>query len=115
MIVTKSPIINKYLWSLSVEMQNSNEKMALLLAKEEAVSIAAILTDSKYESGFLINIIDRKLRTLDAIVDYTQPQIPRLVTTAHDLLSEEWMTVEEIEDEKTRCNRILETLKKESE
>ena len=110
MIVTKSPIINKYLWSLSVEMQNSNEKLAINLAITEAVSIAAILTDSKYETGLLIHIIDRKLRTLNAVVDYTQPQIPRLVTTAHDLLHEEWMTVEEIDAEEKRCNRIVETL-----
>tara|TARA_Y100001938_G_C7732094_1_gene255161 strand:+ start:71 stop:355 length:285 start_codon:yes stop_codon:yes gene_type:complete len=90
--MTKSPIINKYLRSLFRSAEKNNEKLALLLAKEEAVSIAAILTDSKYETSFLIHIIERKLRIIDEVVDYTQPQIPRLVTTAQDLLSEKWIT-----------------------
>ena len=90
--MTKSPIINKYLRILFRSAEKNNEKLALLLAKEEAVSIAAILTDSKYETSFLIHIIERKLRIIDEVVDYTQPQIPRLVTTAQDLLSEKWIT-----------------------
>jgi hypothetical protein len=108
--MTKSPIINKYLRSLFRSAEKNNEKLALHLARQEAISIATILTDSKYETSFLIHIIERKLRTLDEVVDYTCPQIPRLVTTAEALISEEWMTPQQIDDEKKRCSRILETL-----